>query len=321
MLRSLLTFIQIPSTTGKVALVVLNLFLSAQQVNAQSLDPLIAEKVTVAQRQMIQKLTGTTAIRAEVKLASRSTTAERGEVADFLYKSLADDGLHPQKHHYKTSNKLRILDLFFDPYIGTNIYTTIPSTVPSNEYVLLGAHYDSERGSPGANDNATGISLAYQVALHLNQLNHRGRNFIIVFFDQEEDDLVGSRAFAHKMLKDGVIVHSVHTADMLGWDADNDGAIELEYPTAELKSLYQRAALELEIPLYQTEVSASDHEAFRSLGYKAVGITEEYANGDSTPHYHKSTDTEATVDYHFLLNATQLVWSAMKALASNPQIN
>jgi Zn-dependent M28 family amino/carboxypeptidase len=152
-------------------------------------------------------------------------------------------------------------------------------------------------------------------------LEYRGRNFIIVFFDQEEDGLIGSRAFARKMMKEGKRLHSVHTADMVGWDADRDGAIELEYPTKELKSLYQTVALRLGIPLHETQVTSTDHEAFRELGYKAIGVTEEYANGDSTPHYHKSTDTIETVDFNFLFKATNLVWSAMEQLSQVPQLN
>lgn len=321
MFWSIFNLIQIPSTTGKIALVLLNLFISAQQVNAQQSDSLSEEKVTGAQRQMIQKLTGVVAIRENVYIKSRSTPNEREEAATFLYNALAVDGLAPERHQYKTSNKLPLLDLFFNPFIGTNVYAVIPATVLSNEYVVLGAHYDAEAGSPGANDNATGISLVYQVALQLKGLEYRERNFVIVFFDQEEDGLIGSKAFARKMMKEGKHLHSVHTADMLGWDADKDGAIELEYPAKELKNLYETAALRLGIPLHETQVTSSDHQAFRELGFKAVGLAEEYANGDSTPHYHKSSDTIETVDFDFLFNATNLVWSAMEQLSQAPQLN
>ncbi len=321
MFWSITKLIQIPSNTGKMALIVLNLFISAQQVNAQQSDSFLEEEVTRAQRQMIQKLTGVEAIREEVYLSARSTPEERREVAGFLYRSLEKDGFTVQKHHYKVSNKIPLLDLFFNPFMGTNVYTIVPATVPTDEYVLLGAHYDSEPGSPGANDNATGVSLVYQVALQLRDAAYRGKHFIIVFFDQEEDNLVGSKAFARKIMKEGKHIHSAHTADMLGWDADQDGAIELEYPTRELKALYHRAAQGLGIPLHETQVTSTDHEAFRELGYPAIGLTEEYVNGDSTPHYHKATDTAETVDYIFLMNATRLVWSAMEQLAQTPQIN
>lgn len=320
MLRTVNPLLQIPSHSGKLALFVLNLFLSVHPVSAQQSDDFSRSEVTAAQRSMIQKLSGATTIRNDIYLSSRSTASERKEVASFLFRSLEAHGLKAEEHRYKVSNKLFLLDLFFNPFMGTNVYTVIPSTTGSNEYVLLGAHYDSEPGSPGANDNATGVSLAFQVALQLQKLEHRERNFIIVFFDQEEDELIGSGAFARKMKKDGLLLHSVHTVDMVGWDADKDGAVELEYPSADLKALYAGAAEQLDIPLYETKVLSSDHASFRKLGYEATGIAEEYANGDTTPHYHKPTDTAETVDYDYLVNTTHLVWLAMKQLAT-PQNN
>ena len=44
--------------------------------------------------------------------------------------------------------------------MGANVYTILPATEPSNDYIVTGAHYDSPEDSPGANDNATGCALA-----------------------------------------------------------------------------------------------------------------------------------------------------------------
>lgn len=315
---SILQFIQVPSTSGKIALVVLNLFLTAQQVSSSADEVFVPEHITAAQRSMVQQLSGAEPIQPGVLLSSRSTPAERQIVADYLYTSLLEAGLNAQRHEYKASHKLAVLDLFFNPSTGTNVYAIIPATIPSDEYVILGAHYDSEPGSPGASDNATGVAMMYQVALQLNKLDSRRRNFIVVFFDQEEDDLVGSKAFVRKWMKEEGRLHSAHTADMVGWDADGDGAIELEYPSTKLRALYQPIGDQLGIQLHETKVTSTDHEAFREQGYEAVGITEEYVNDDSTPHYHQPTDTADTVNYPFLLNATRLVWLAMRQLAVNP---
>lgn len=309
------TWIQIPSHSGKIALFVLNLFLSLRPVSANQ-EPVLDTATIEAQRSMVEVLSGALPITEDVYLQSRSSAKERALAAEFLYAQLANAGLNPERHEYKVSNKLAVLDLFFDPYIGTNVYTTIPSTVGSKEYVVLGAHYDSEPGSPGANDNATGVSLAYEVAAKLKRLRHREKNFIIVFFDQEEDGLIGSQAFAQKLRSEGLCVHSVHTTDMVGWDGDSDGAVELELPTESLEALYAKAAKKLNIPVYKTAVNSSDHAAFRELGYQAVGISEEYANGDTTPHYHKPTDTVETVNFQYLAQTTHLVWEVMKSLAT-----
>ena len=44
-----------------------------------------------------------------------------------------------------------------------------------------------------------------------------------------------------KLVADGTSVHSVHTADQLGWDANGDRMIELERPDPGLRALYEAA--------------------------------------------------------------------------------
>ena len=46
------------------------------------------------------------------------------------------------------------------------------------------------------------------------------------------------------------------------------------------------------------------------------GLTEEYVNGDTTPHYHKSTDTYATVNFAYLADVTAVVSEAFKGIAT-----
>lgn len=283
-------------------------------------DKSFASELTPIQKELLAKLTGHTAIELEaefgngertlvrkekLKLSDRYTVFGRKASADFLYDSLSRIGLKPERHSYKTSKE------------GANIYAIIPATVVSDEYVVLGAHYDSVKGSPGANDNASGTTLVYGVAFKLAKLKVRKRNFIIVFFDQEEGGLVGSRAFAKKLKSDGFNLHSAHTVDQMGWDEDGDRAIELELPTPELEALYRAEAKKLSIIVHKTRVPSTDHTAFREIGFNAIGVTEEYRNNDTTPHYHKTTDTYQTIDFRYLASTTRLVFNVMKSLAEN----
>jgi hypothetical protein len=127
--------------------------------------------------------------------------------------------------------------------------------------------------------------------------------------------LVGAKRFASKLMADKTVVHSVHTADQLGWDADGDRLLELERPDPGLPQLYQDAqrALGLSFPLVTTKTSGSDHAAFRPT-FSAVGLTEGYASGDTSPHRHTPQDTFATVDLAYLRSATTLVTQTMAAL-------
>ncbi len=56
--------------------------------------------------------------------------------------------------------------------------------------------------------------MVFGVALEVNRLASRARNFLFVFFDQEEDDEVGSRAFVRYLENKRYEVHSVHVVDL-----------------------------------------------------------------------------------------------------------
>jgi Zn-dependent M28 family amino/carboxypeptidase len=228
------------------------------------------------------------------------------------------------KRHVYQRNESWWRWLWADPYNGVNVYATISATTETDESVVLGAHYDSivseipadptAAEMPGANDNASGVALVYSVARALRQVKPRRKNVIVVFFDQEEQGLIGSRAFVEKLKEERVNVHSAHTVDQIGWDSDGDRAIELESPPSTLESLYRKTAEQMDVPVHVTSVSATDHEAFREQGFEAVGITEEYQHGDTTPHIHQLGDTYKTIDFTYLASATCLVTNALRRL-------
>lgn len=60
--------------------------------------------------------------------------------------------------------------------------------------VLLGGHYDSVPGAPGANDNASGTAVVLEIARNLASTS-LARQAWFIAFDGEEDGLHGSRAF------------------------------------------------------------------------------------------------------------------------------
>ena len=304
---------------------VLSFTVSAVDSSGQTASSKTDSELITVQQELLAKLTGnrsisvmtifgnggrTLARKRDVKLTDRYSVFARKASADLLYRYLWEIGLKPQRHSYETELGRDRTSKF-----GTNIYAIIPATIKSDEYVLLGAHYDSVKGSPGANDNASGTALVFGAASQLAKLKTRKRNFIIVFFDQEERGLIGSRMFARKLKKEEMNLHSAHTADQMGWDSDDDKAIEIELPTPALEKLYREEAKKLSITVHRTNVSSTDHTAFREIGFNAIGVTEEYKNRDTTPHYHKSSDTYETIDFDYLISTTRLVLNVMKRLA------
>jgi Zn-dependent M28 family amino/carboxypeptidase len=247
------------------------------------------------QKELLARLTGHKPIRANVQLKDRYTQESRKITAEYL-KGLIGEFCHESE---------------IDNYspTGNNVVGTIFATSQTDRWIVIGAHYDSVKDCPGANDNATGVALAYSVAKHVASLETRNYNLKIVFFDEEERGLIGSKAYAKKLLEEKLNVISVHTIDQLGWDEDGDRGIELEVPAEHILDLYTKVAGEFNytFPIQISDVTSTDHRSFRQLGFAATGITEEYKNGDTTPHYHRSTDTYETVNFEYLSFITEYV--------------
>ena len=266
------------------------------------------------QKQLIGVLSGKYQTPSGDYILARGSEDEREQSRNFLEGEIRRVGLEPELHSYRMPNLNPLIDILFSPFKGANVYTVLPSTTKSDEYVVLGAHYDSEVECPGAIDNASGSALIFSVVKHLKSLNSRSKNVILVFFDQEEEELVGSRAFARFLIEKEWEIHSVHTFDMVGWDGDGNKEMELELPTPYLEEVYQKKANELGIPLYVTSINSTDHHSFRQVGFPAIGVNEAYGKRDSSPYKDTPEDTFETVNFNYLAGSTLFVLEVMKEI-------
>ncbi len=246
------------------------------------------------QDEIVARLSGERELVPGTTVSDRSGSSSRTATREFLRQAFTDQGLTPQTHDYSSS--------------GANVYADLAPDSPnaSDELVVVGAHFDTVPRSPGANDNATGVAAVLATARYLAEVPCRTRGVIFVLFDEEEDGLVGSDAFAGWLDSQGVSLHSAHTIDQMGWDEDGDRNIELERPSSGLYERYESVAEAQGYPgnLIETRTQSSDHRSFRDWGFPAVGITEEFASGDSTPYIHRPTDTYDTVDFVYLASTT-----------------
>ncbi len=221
--------------------------------------------------------------------APRATTAQRDAARAYLMGELTAMGWTARLHSYAG---------------GANVAATIPATTGSANEIILGAHFDTVAGSPGANDNASGVAVVMTVARLLAEVPCRAAPVTIVLFDQEELGLFGSRAFAQTLTP--ADVRAVHTIDQVSFDADGDRRFELELPTAALEAEWRAAATIVGVPVTRTSTAGTDHEAFRDQGFAAIGLTEEFVGGDTSPDRHLATDTVSTIDSSYLVLAAQL---------------
>lgn len=239
------------------------------------------------------KLTGAVEINPGVSLVDRATPTRRLQARESLADQLRALGLVTAIEEYAT---------------GGNVVGRLPAVgADAGEWVLVGGHYDSAARTPGANDNASGVVAVLAIAKMLATQPCRNRGVMFVMFDEEEVGLVGSTAFASKHADLGTSIVAVHTIDQVGWDADDDGVFEIERPTPTLFAEYQAVASTIGAKVAKTSTEGTDHQPLRARGFPAAGVTEEYVNGDTSPHRHQPGDTAPTIDRAYQALAVRLV--------------
>ncbi len=244
---------------------------------------------------ILKVLTGEQDTYSGHRILERRSLAERKQTIQYLEEKLVELGYSPQRHEYSSD--------------AANLWAVLEGSSSSNEYVVIGAHFDSA-GNAGANDNASGVAVVMSLAKKLQEFPSRNKNVLIVFLDEEERGLIGSRNFASFLKASNFKIHSVHTIDQMAWDKDKDRAIELEKAPADLMSIYQKVKADRGYPmtLHSSSETSTDHTSFRNAGFKAMGLTEEYRNGDTTPCYHSKCDKFDTVDFEYL-TSTAKFWA------------
>ena len=96
-----------------------------------------------------------------------------------------------------------------------NIVVTTSDAV-RGPFLLLAAHYDSVPGTPGADDNGSAVAVCLECARLLKQ--HGALSTMIVFFNREEDGLLGSREFvAHLEGQSAWSIDEAHIFEMVGY--------------------------------------------------------------------------------------------------------
>ncbi|MBE9076543.1 M28 family peptidase, partial [Romeria aff. gracilis LEGE 07310] len=189
--------------------------------------------------------------------------------------------------------------------------------------ILVGAHYDTVVGSPGADDNASGLAVLLALASTLAQSPPR-RPVIFVAFDLEEYGLEGSRAWVARRTQTGQPLHLMLSLEMLGYFSDAPRSqrypakpLEWVYPTRgnfiglignwptiltmqRLKRHIKQAGTPCQwLPMVGQgnllpATRRSDHAPFWDAGYPAILVTD---TADlRNPHYHQASDRIETLN-------------------------
>jgi len=277
------------------------------------------------QKMIISQLSGEQKIETSagefVQLQSRWDEQERNITLDYIESLLNYFDLEAYRHHYTMPNSNFAVDLLIEPIRGTNMYTILPSTNDNDEYIVIGAHYDTDgKNFPGAIDNGSGVALITTVLRQVKEIKIRAKNLIVVYFDQEEENIsAGSLAFA-KFLKTKMYnIHSVHSFDLIGFDGDNNKEVQLEFPNPnpEMEKIYTSHADTLHIPIYSIKANGSDYASFFKEGINAFGISQAYSKGDLSGKKDSPEDKYQIVNFDYLASSTNLAFEVIKDLLND----
>jgi aminopeptidase YwaD len=178
---------------------------------------------------------------------------------------------------------------------SANLVVEIPGTDPDAPKVVVGAHYDSQRESPGAADNATGLAALLAMARAWSGCRPR-RTIALVAFGVEETGSWGAADYVARHA--GERIEAMVNLDALGPPLDATRTIVADPRIAKLAAESARATgWEVEQELNAADFPFADHAPFVAAGIPAAWI---WRYPPPHPYYHSSGDTPRWVDFTLL---------------------
>lgn len=238
------------------------------------------------------------------------------EAADYIENKFKEFGYKPKRQTYKCVG----LDCY-------NIDVEITGSKKPEEIVIIGGHYDSVFGSPGANDNGSGTAAMMVLANHFRKAKPE-RTLRFVAWTNEEPPYfqkkgkMGSWVYAAKCAKEGQDIVAVLSLETLGYYTNAKDS--QKYPAVlkpffpkvgnfvgfvantksgglqrqVIKKFREHAKVPSEgaaLPSVIQGVGWSDHWSFWQEGYVGLMVTD--TAPFRYPHYHLKSDTPDKINY------------------------
>ena len=225
-----------------------------------------------------------------------------------------------------------------------NFELELPGGRRPDQIVVIGAHYDSAPGTPGADDNATGTAALFALAERFAGRTPERTLRFVAFVNEEpphfQTDAMGSWVYAKRSRERGERVTAMLSLESLGYFSDQDGSqkypppLGFFYPSrgdfigfvgnprsrdlvrSTLGVFRDQARFPAEgaaLPGVLPGIGWSDHWAFWQAGYPAVMVTD--TAPFRNPHYHLASDTPERVDYERLARVVMGLEHVIRDLA------
>jgi Peptidase family M28 len=286
--------------------------------NVSKAEPLSPDEVVLREelRANVQKLAG------EIGERNMWHYAQLNAAAVFIEDSFSRAGLRTRRDSYEMRGQA-----------CHNIEAEIPGAPQGAAVsspppvIIIGAHYDSVFGSPGANDNGTGVAATLALARRFVSAKPKSTLRFVAFVNEEPPYFLsgemGSLVYARRCKERGDQISAMISLETIGYfsDAPNSQTypspgLGVFYPKVGnfigfVSNVHSRALLRRVITLFRKNakipsegaslpafipgVSWSDQWSFWQHGYPAIMVTD--TAPFRYPYYHSSNDTPDKLDY------------------------
>jgi len=244
-------------------------------------------------------------------------------------------------------------DVERQPYVAhdrdvENLVAELPGTARPDEIVVVGAHYDTERGTPGADDNASAVAVLLEAARAMRSAACERTVRFVAFTCEEAPHFytsdMGSQVYARRCRARGERVVAMLSLEMLGYYSSAPGSQQAppslprflrwilpgtadfvaavgNLPSWRLLWRFRRGfkravafpLFSICLPEFVREIRLSDNSSFWDQGYPALMVTD--TSFLRNPHYHEPTDTPETLDYGRMSLVTRGVVGGLRNVA------
>ncbi len=212
--------------------------------------------------------------------------------------------------------------------------------------IIIGAHYDTVAGSPGANDNGSGVAALLEISRRFSSAAPEKTVRFVAFVNEEPpffmSGLMGSRVYAARAKRNNEQIVAMLSLETIGYYSEAPGSqrypfpLRLFYPDPanfigfvgnlpsrkllkKVSDSFQRNSVfpaeRMAAPSWLTGVGWSDHWSFWQEGYPAIMVTDTaFFRYD---HYHLAGDTPDRLDYDKMAEVTVGLYRTIAELSGN----
>ena len=297
---------------------------------------------TAADRELATTLRDhVTFLSAEVgeRNSGRPVSLERAR--SYLVDRFEGSGLHVDRHRFSVGEQ------WFENL--TTVVPASPGTAIDDRILLVGAHYDSAPGTPGANDNATGVAALLVLAERFARTPAKRALWFVAFVNEEPPffgrSTMGSMRYLADRKANLARVGAMISLETMGYYSEAEGSQKYPWPLSwfypdrgnfiavvanhESRDLVRRIVGDLRsstrFPIEGAALSRSkapigwsDHRPFWDLEIPAVMVTD--TAPFRYPHYHRSTDTPDKVDFDRLARVVAGLERALRTLSDAAEL-